>query len=274
MKFSDDMRYPHPVLTPDSGDYPDGTFDVWFEVREILETGRVSLEYRIELAGPDIQELIESGRATAGVFVRCGDTYYSALKKLDWPSGTLEFPPGRLLNRVTVRPLIWLENPLPSWHPGGVSPEFDLPLALGRGDVLAMAYEVVLSIGQAKLAPMESIFSIQRSSEVDEGRLEVDLNAEKITIKAGEQTFQLLTQIRFRADGRAAALAAVYLPAVMDTLDQLRGEAGAFEGRRWFAPFTSKCDALGVNLENPDLFEDAQKLLRHPIRGLEFLVES
>lgn len=274
MKFSDDMRYPHPVLTPDSGDYPDAIFDVWFEVREVLDTGRVSLDYKIELTGPAIQELIENGDATPGVFVRCGDTYYSALEKLDWPSGTLEFPPGRLLNRVTVRPLIWLEAPLSFWSPAGVSTEFDLPLALGRGDVLAMAYEAVLSIGQAKLAPMESIFSIQRSPEVDEGKLEVDLNAEKITIKAGEQTFQLLNQIRFRAEGRAAALAAVYLPAVMDALDQLRGESGAFENRRWYVPFTSKCDALGVNIENPDLFEDAQRLLKHPIRGLEFLVES
>ena len=112
MKFSDDMRFAHPVLTDETGDFSEGCFALDTEVEEIIETGKVSIRYSIDLTETFIRELVENGKASVGIFVRCGDTFYSELRELGWPEGKVEFEKGSLLNRVTVRPIIWLSQPL------------------------------------------------------------------------------------------------------------------------------------------------------------------
>ena len=82
MKFSDDMRFAHPVLTPETGDFSEGIFSLETEVEEILATGKVSIRYNIELTEESIRKLVENGLATVGIFVRCGDTFYSDLREL------------------------------------------------------------------------------------------------------------------------------------------------------------------------------------------------
>ncbi len=272
MKFSDDMRFPHPVLSAETGDFLSGGFTVETVVEEILETGKVSIKCEITLDEPSLRELVETGMATVGMFVRCRDTYYSDLREIGWPSGTVEFEGGTLVNRVTVRPIIWLSQPLPGWTPPDVHPEFPLPLSLAAGDIVAIDEEQVLSVGQAKLAPMESIFALVSSPEEPEGRLSVKLDAEKITIIAGEETFRMVNLLRY-SPGRAAALSSIYLPAVMEVLDALRADPGAYDQKRWKTPFAAKCTIAGIDCDG-GLFENAQTLLEHPIAGLQRIAEG
>src|SRR4051794_4061936 len=135
MKFSDEMRFPHPVLAADTGDFSDGEFSISFEVTEFLDSGQVTLAYEAELSHPDLAELVMGGKARIGIFVRCQDTYFSELRELGWPTGTISFGGGKLLNRVTVRPLAWLVHPIQNWKPANVHPEFSLPLALLKADI-------------------------------------------------------------------------------------------------------------------------------------------
>src|SRR5438045_731635 len=99
MKFSDDMRFPHPVLAYDTGDYDQGEFSVTLEASELLESGQITLKYAIELSHHDLAELVTGGKARVGIFVRCQDTYFSDLRELGWPTGSVQFGEGRLLNR-------------------------------------------------------------------------------------------------------------------------------------------------------------------------------
>ena len=272
MKFSDDMRFAHPVLTPETGDFSEGIFSLETEVEEILATGKVSIRYNIELTEESIRKLVENGLATVGIFVRCGDTFYSDLRELGWPKGTVEFEKGSLLNRVTIRPVIWLSQPLQEWKPDNVHPEFTLPLQLVTGEILAIDDEQVLSVGQAKLAPMESIFALVASSSQPEGRISINLDDEKITIIAGEQTFKMINSLR-HSPAKAAILSSVYLPAVMEVLDALRENPDAHENRRWKQPFAAKCTIANIDYQG-SLLEDAQTLLEMPLSRLETIAEA
>lgn len=265
MKFSDDMRFPHPVLAYETGDYQQGEFSVSFEASELLETGQVSLKYSIELSHPDLAELVVGGKARVGIFVRCQDTYFSDLQDLGWPGGSLEFGEGKLLNRVTIRPIAWLNKPISGWQPADVHSEFVLPLALLRGDIVAIGDEIVIHVGRAKLAPLESIFSLKRSDETEPGQLTLDLNADKITIIAHSETFDAIEQLRAKSVGRSIVLNSVYLPIVMEVLDTIEAEGrNAYDNRRWFQPFEGRCVMKAVDLENPKLLSDAQTLLDLP----------
>ncbi len=168
MRVSEETRFPHPVLGSGTGDFTTGSFDMSFTSSEDLKTGALTLEHKITLTEDGVRELIETGRASIGCFLRCPDTYHTELRTLAWPSGRSDFAAGSLLNRVSLRPLVWLNHDLPRWDPGTIHPEFVPPVSLAHGDIIAIGDEHIISVGQAKLAPIESIFELDRSPEVPE----------------------------------------------------------------------------------------------------------
>lgn len=273
MRINDDTRFPHPVLSPGSGDFGPARFDVALLVDESPSTEKVRLKYSIELDQPAIRELVASGRAQIGAFVRCQDTYFSSLERMDWPHGEIDFVGGTLLNRVAIRPMIWLCEPLSGWAPDGLTEEFSDPVDLDAGAIIGFDVEYTISVGRAKLAPLESIFALKQSDAMGPDTLAVDLTQHKITILAGTSAFGVINGLRAAPATRSAATAAVYLPVVMEVLDQLRAGQSSFEDRRWFEPFRARCDHLHIELDSgAGLFEDAQKLLNHPIVSLNSLL--
>ena len=273
MRISDETRYPHPVLAQDTGDFTVGEFDMKFMLSEYLATGALSIQHEATLTEEGIRELVESGKASMGCIVRCADTYHNELRELAWPTGRTDFSAGALLNRVSLRPVVWLKKNLSGWNPGTIHPEFSPPVDLAGGDIIAIGAEHIISVGQAKLAPIESIFELDRSPDIPEGKLQVELERDRITILAGERTHENIMLLREQKAGKPIVMNAVYLPAVMEVLDALQSGADQYEQWRWCAPFMARCDARGVDpKKDTSIFESAQKLLDSPASGLEQLV--
>lgn len=273
MRITELSRFPHPVLSLGSKDFASGEFDLNLNVHEQPSTGAVFVEHEALLTEPSIRELVESGKAAIGVFVQCDDTYYAELRRMSWPQGRTDFIPGDLLNRVTIRPLIWLDGNLDSWNPSGVHPEFQPPVSLASGEVIAVGLEQIFNVGQAKLAPLESIFELKRSDEMPDGSIRVDPEAERILILAGQGTFEAISLLREQRTGLPVLLNGVYLPAVMEVLDLLRSGSGEYSNRRWHPAFIAKCDAKGVDVNNlTSLMESAHMLLDYPAKHLTQLL--
>lgn len=273
MRLSSETRFPHPVLGPETGDFTAGELDMDFTLVEHRQTGALALGHRITLTEPDIRQLVETGRAEAGCFVRCADTFFAELRRMSWPEGSSDFAAGKLLNRVSLRPIVWLVEDIPDWDPGTINPEFAPPVALDRGEIIALGAEHVISVGQAKLTPIESIFQLDRSPDVPEGTLQVDPDRDRITILAAPGTYETIRVLREQARGPQVVMNAVYLPAVMEVLDALRMSDDAYQGRRWYQTFRAKCDAKGVDPSaDSSILESAQKLLNGPAGMLAALV--
>lgn len=274
MRFSNETRYPHPVLAFGTGDFSDGEFEMSFNVTENLVTGGLFLEHDIILTELGIRKLVEEGKASIGCFVRCADTYHTELRRMTWPSGRSDFAPGTLLNRVTLRPMVWLNDNLSKWDPGTIHPEFSPPVNLARSDVVAIGAEHIISVGQAKLAPIESIFELDRSPDVTEGILQVELERERITILVGEKTYESIMLLRGQISGKDVVMNAVYMPAVMEVIDALQSGSDQYQAYRWHSAFTARCDARGVDLgAGSSILENAQTLLDRPAEGLARLAD-
>lgn len=272
MRISEETRFPHPVLSPDTGDFPSGEFDLSFVYQENPETGALTLEHNITLTEAGIKELVETGKAAVGCFVRCGDTYYTELRTLAFPSGRSDFAAGTLLNRVSLRPVIWLKDNLPEWNYKDIHEEFSPPISLSHGDIIAFCDEHIISVGQAKLASIESIFELDHSPDVPEGVLQVQLDCDRITILTSQNTHEAILLLRGQARGKPVVMNAVYLPAVMEVLDALRDGAGQYDVHRWYAPFIARCDHRGIDPSaEASILENAQKLLDSPTKSLASL---
>ena len=273
MRLSQETRFPHPVLGLETGDFTSGGFDAEFTLVEDTETGALTLEHLMTLTESEIQQLVATERAAAGCFVRCADTYFAELRPMSWPQGRTDFSAGKLLNRVSLRPLIWLLEDLPDWDPGTINPEFSPPVTLDRGDIIAVGAEHIFSVGHAKLKPIESIFELDRSPDVPEGTLHVDPDRDRIAILADPKTYEAIRLLRDQASGRPVVMNAVYLPAVMEVLDALRASLDVYQGRRWYQTFLAKCDAYGIDPSaDSSTLESAQKLLGNPAGSLASLV--
>lgn len=273
MRISENTRFPHPVLGLDTGDFVVGEFGVEIEVEENRSTGTVTLEYSITLTEPGIIALVESNQASVGCIIKCADTFFSDIRHMAWASGKTNFSPGLLLNRVSLRPIIWLKADLKEWDPGTIHQEFEPPVSLDNGDIIAVGDELIISVGQAKLAPIESIFDLVKSDAIPEGVFKVDATGHRIALLVNGETFQALAQLRLKTDGPEILMSSIYMPAIMEVLDVLRNGGEGFEYLRWYQPFLAKCDSKGIRIEpNISILESAQVLLERPVAHLSKLV--
>lgn len=274
MRITAKTRFPHPVLSPNTGDYisDEFSFSMDIQVMENRSTGAVTLEHTITLTEPNIRDLIESNKATVGCFIKCGDTFFTSLKTMAWPSGVSDFQPGLLLNRVTFQPIIWLKTDIHEWNAETIHPEFQPPISLSAGEILAIGEQLVISVGQAKLKPIESIFDLVKSEKLSDGQIKIELNSNQISIQVSTKTFNTIAQLREQRDGKTILLNAIYLPSVMEVLDILRQGEDEYESYRWYQPFIAICDDKGVRLEeNMSILSAAQLLLEYPGRHLDTL---
>ena len=273
MRIPENTRFPHPVLGLDTGDFVVGEFSVQIEVIENRSTGAVTLEHAITLTESGILALVESNKASVGYIIKCADTFFSDLRQIAWSTGKTDFSPGLLLNRVSLRPIVWLKTDLNEWNPGTIHHEFEPPLSLNNGDIVAIGEELIFSVGQAKLAPIESIFDLVRSESISEGMFEVDTTGHRIVLLVNEKMFQTLAQLRSITDGPEILMSSIYMPAIMEVLDALRNTDQSYEHLRWYQPFLAKCDLKGVRLEsNMSILEAAQILLERPVARLSKLI--
>lgn len=275
MRLTDNTKFPHPVLGPFTGDYKEGEFSVEFDVTESRVTGALSLSYEIILTEPNLSELVNCGVATVGCIIRCAHTFYSDVRTLSYKVGLTEFSSGLLLNSVTLRPVIWLNKDIPEWNPSSLHPEFSSPISLKAGNILAVAAETEISVGQEKLVPIESIFELSKSADVSESEMRVDLESDRISIFLSPVAFELIDLLRQKSSTLSVVMSAIYLPAVMEVLDRLREEGESYEGRRWYTPFTQKCISKNISIDSSmSILEEAQKLLEYPILSLRSCTED
>jgi hypothetical protein len=66
----------------------------------------------------------------------------------------------------------------------------------------------------------------------------------------------------------------LFVPVVMQVLDQLAEGYEQFEQYRWVHPFRARCELVDIDIEKLDLLNDAQRLLAQPFVSLEQLIEK
>ncbi len=189
--------------------------------------------------------------------------------------GPMTSLPGALLGRVQIRPIVWSVKPIPAYSPAGAHPEFSGAIDIEAGQILALDDELIIEVTRPPLPAVESIFEIISSEEIPEGRFEIDTEQDRVSIKMGEKTYQLVQELRQTDDDtRAVVMNALYAPIIMEVLEQL-GEAGfePFEPYRWLHPFKARCELTNIDIQKLELLNDAQKILSQPFGSLSLLTQ-
>lgn len=275
MKISETTSYPHPVLAPWSDDITGASIHTELTLREQGETQQIDIHCATSLDHPGLVQLIERGDARFGCFITCRATGFRRLQQFGFPLGSHQFAPGALLERVQLRPLVWAVRPITGYAPTGAHEEFGESVDIEPGQILAIDDELRVDVLRPAIPSIESIFEIFASPELGEGEFEIDLSGDRIHVDMGQKTFDLVQGLRGTDEtSRAAVMNALFVPVVMEVLHQLSPGPEEFSQSRWLEPFRRRAERLDVDLTNPDLLTDAQKLLDRPFAGLGRLVDQ
>lgn len=275
MKISETTSYAHPVLAPWSGDIPGASIHTEFMLRENGAGQQVDLHCSVRLDHPELPEMINDGTAEFGCFVTCRDTGFRRLQRMGFPEGTHQFAPGALFGRVQLRPIVWTAKPVSNYLPAGAHQEFSVPADLEPGQILALDDEQEVTVLRPPVPSIESIFEILSSEEVAEGEFVIDEAGDRIEITMAPATYALVQSLRQTDDvTRTVVMNAMFVPVVMEVVHRLAAGQEEFEQCRWFEPFRRRCEDVGVDMAEPDLFSDAQKLLSAPFAGLNQLIDA
>jgi hypothetical protein len=269
MKFSREARYPHPVLDSITSDYTAGDFVVDFSIQEGNADGNVKFEYNVSLTEPSLYDL-QGKSAEVFVLLNCKDTYFTKLIPLKEGRAIFEVEGEFLHGKILLQPLFLATSKIENFTSKNLHEEFSIsPWAFKKTDVLAVGDSSTYSIGHDKLAPIVSIFEFTVKEEVDDFMVMVDMEEAFIEIYISEKTLEMINGLRARSDLRAVVLNSIYLPAVTEVLVQLKLEEPRLSEKYWYKSFKAQCDLNGLDIENDQAYEMAQKLLGKPIRHLE-----
>jgi hypothetical protein len=270
VKFSEQMRFPYPVLWSNTDDYVSGEFETTVgEIRERLDTGSVAIDLTIGLEQKEIASLLASGAAKSGVFVTCLSTYYNTLVELPVGGGRLDMRPGLLKGDVRLRAVVWSTSPVASFSSSDLHPEYGADtFTFPASTIIAVGEEIVIDVGRDKLAPVASIFLLSRNDEIPPDEIRVDLESDRINVMAASATYDKLHALRGTREGQAVLLNSIYLPAVMNVLSALSGDRARHEGKRWYEVVTAKAVHLGLDIDNAEPLDGAQRLLMSPFKRI------
>ena len=267
MKISTDMLFAHPVLSSKSTDFRDALFDADFEFT--MTDNNLDIVASLTLKCPDLNSLLGSGGAGSGFFLICPSTYTNRLIEMAPGHKEHRFNASDFFGTVRLRPVVWSKEERKQWRSEYLNPEYGGSADFPAAALLAVGDEQPFSVDRERLRPFESIFRLAALDQLPPGEIAVDTDADKIIIQVHSQTKESIEGIRNNRVGRSILLNAVYLPAVMQVLNDIASDRSHCENRQWFRVFEAKSVARGIDLDRPEFLRDAQRLLDLPFRAVE-----
>ena len=266
MKLNENTRFPHPVLCEETTDYITGNFKVDIEVTEDTVNNSLLLKCITILDEPYLSNILRDKLAKVFLIVSCRGTYFYKQIELIQSEEIITFKPGELTGRVDLRGVIVSTKTISDFRSVNLNQEYGYEgFTINKSEILAFDSKRPMNIGRKKLPPLESIFELAFSDELENGEIDVSLEQNKIQILANKATSEKIHHLRNVGDTSSIVFSAIYLPAIMQILSYLREESGEYVEYAWYDPFIAKCDFYNIDISKDSFLLSAQKLLKKPL---------
>lgn len=267
--------YPHPVLG--NGDDLGGSFKV--ELPYELSRDAVVLHPSFSLRNSAIEELLKKGKASFIAEVECRGTFYRRSFQIGVQNESISIPAKLLRERVAVSFFVCATRDLEEYKPSEPHSDYEgAQFDVEAGDVLAVGG---LSSFIAEKAfdplrpPISSFMSIMEGNQ-HEGPMEIDYEADKITIVLSKADWKSYVGVRGQKPVQGILHSAVVLPALVDAIHKIHTSPGEYERLNWFGRLDAILEAK--KLQDKDPFEAAQRILDNPssrsFKGVEVIINA
>lgn len=267
--------YPHPVLG--NGNDLGGIFSVEFT----YELGRdtVVLKPIFTLSNMAIDELLRKNKASFTVEVQCPSTFFRKSYICSTSDGEIVIPAKMLREQVTAGFYICATQDIKGYKPSDPHPDYENAVFdIESGDVVAVGGKASFIAEKSfdpLRPPVSSFMSIMEGSQ-HEGPMEIDYEADKITIVLSKADWKTYLEVRGQKPIQGILHSAIVLPTLVDAVHKLQTSGAEYEHTNWFGRLNAILEAK--RLQDKDPFEAAQRMLDNPVarsfRGMERLINS
>lgn len=273
MRIKDGARFPHPVLSSETLDYGSLSLSLSMELEETPELAGLTVTGSIDVEDAEVLRSVHRGEVVVGLMVTCRDTYYDAFHQFGVGAFKLDISAGELRGLIQIRCVAVAISDDLLLRSAHISNEFPASSRLAMaGDIVGCTEETQYEVGMEKLAPLESIFHLILQPDVPPGEFRVGLDGESIDILASSELHNFISLVRDQST-REVLTSSLYLPTVMCVLDAMKGDCH-FEGKRWHAVMSAKCNSAGIDINDCEVISAAQMLLDRPLFALRKVLEG
>ena len=274
MKINNQLRFPHPVLSPFTEDFGESSIALEIVVEEVPSTSALTLRCTLQCEHSQLNTLRERDLVHCYANVVCLETYFNEFFPLSKSETSIEIEPGLLRGLTRVRPICIAAADVDVGEWDDVHAEFSKESCrIPKSGIIAIGEEFRLDVGLDKLRPMESIFRLAKKDTLEEGEVAVDIETQYIRINASPELYSTITELRNLPATRDVLLNSVYLAATLEVLALIGDDPQMLEDKWWFRVFRARCTQLGLDPENIDLLYGTQLLLNRPLQRLQRLKE-
>lgn len=274
--------YPYPVLSNNTDEYIDSSFDMDLQVTKGMR--EICFSIVLQLVNDEIQQLIYDGLAEYVIHIECPYTSYRTVIKTDDTDIRKNIPEHKLNGKVSVCAFIVAKDKILEYHNRLFNEDYTgIKFTLHRGNVIAIGGQINIEVTKEveELSKIPSIFTICRCAEDTDDSMKIDITGEKIAITLCNRSFGNYKMLSGMPSMLPVLHSILIVPTLIYTFETLKKEGiSEFEDLRWFKSVerTLRKNEMILTeelLDNVPSFELAQKSLDMPVdRALDALISQ
>ena len=251
--------YPHPVLSPFSRDYVDGS-ELFGSFDRRSDNGELVIDYEITLKSDRLNEFrAPDGGAFLALDIYSKGSRWRKLYDLTSDKGSVSIPESQVFGTVEVTPML-LATKDGELEFAGINKEYSLSrFTVQEGDVLAHGDTYFFeSDHQASSNDGESLISFQLSEGLDPNEYEIGLSYDGIVVFAGKNVMQVTKAMSADTNFRPYLFMSFYKDAFIEAIEEILTQYKNQEEPEefWAKGLLAYIDSQGFSL---DTIEDGDR---------------
>lgn len=278
MKYDRNKSFPYPVLSDYSDDYINAAFQASQYLYVDSETGDVVLDVQFMLSEKAIDALVQQGKATYAVLVKCSKTYYRECFFSEGTELEVQIESGVLHGKVELSPYIIATSNLQGFTSPQFNSEynqayFDLP----AGAVLALNEPDTYYVDQEDLKNIGSVLLLNGTEDQEQGFVSYSIDEDMISIDVSIFDKKRIDAARNETKLKGFILMGIIMPVIAEIIMILTkpDQRETYEDRKWYRALELRLQELSIDIDSiTSPLEVAQKIFDYPLQQLHLTEEN
>lgn len=264
--------FPYPTIQMGNGAYK--TAEFLTSVAYTVDRNSCRLKFEAKVNVPEIQTLINEGRAAFAFHLECGRTYFRRMVTFSAETHEMLLDGSAIDRKLEICPLIVATKDINTFSCSDLTDIYsDEELSFAKGDIIAIGDQQILTIIKEKdaLKKLSSIFYVDAYPDGDE-RKHMTLLFEDIQIGIiiPKNDATRFSQCKDDPKRKNTLFSAFYFPALIAVVDLMKSPDGdAYSEDLWYIHLSAKGKEKGIGgveaWQDRSSFEIAQILFEYPV---------
>lgn len=270
--------FPYPVLSEDSDDYIDSSFNVTADVLD-KNINSIVLKFTISLDNKGLKRLIDKGLAEYIIHIECSNTAFRTVIHTSSEEEVYNISNGKVSGEVQLLGMVVSKAEITDYSNDALNEDYD-DIDVSFPPAAIMAYYNLPKLNILKnyeeLSNEESLFSIVKRNAIDdyeERPISFSFDSDRIRISVGDEIYRNYVQYKNNTQMQPLLHSLLLMPALVELIEALRYQGYQdYESTRWFLTFERLYAMRGKDFVNDVIYSDnqttmdiVQEMLRLPI---------